>query len=424
MAVRIRKLAREVDRNPVELLGVLHALGFQKFRSADDMLSPDVEAKLRRALQKGVRPVELPESVVVRPDAVEAVAVSRVDVMAALVPGIVPAGRSAAPPASPTAPGARPAPRPTPATAAAAPVRSAPARVPSDLSPSEHEDPAVLSTERAALDSVRRALSSERAVLDAERSQLELESARVAARERSLAAQQEALRELQASLERERAGLDAERHALDDLRTRSAASASVGLEDLLEARGLRGMDEYERAIVALATQRVLRDVLWSFRVDAPDHLRRLLEDRVVLVAGQAPEAATRGAAIVAVAPERAEVPDAVTHDKRLARLGEQLLLRGWRRLLLIGGRPRWQRLLRHGLDARIEVRVAPAGPRTPDMAHEDVRWADVVVHWAAEVGAEAEAIYGAARPSLVKVEGTTWTAFLSAFHASLDETGR
>jgi hypothetical protein len=415
MAVRIRKLAREVERNPADVIGVLHALGFTKYRSPDDMLTPEVEAKLRRGLQKGVRPIEVPGVGAASTRPAEVVeAVGGADLMASLVPGVVPVGGRARPVArvevAPVA-SADAAPRGAvaraPAVAAVVPPR--PAARPMEVDPAEA---AVLATERAALDSLRRSLASERGVVEAERAQLEVDAARLAARERSLAAQQESLRELQAMLERERASLDAERASLDALRSRSAAQLGVGLEDLLEARGLRGMDEYERAIVVLAQQRSLRDVLWTLRADAPDQLRRILDERLVLVSGGAPEAATRGAAAVAVAPERAEVPDAATHDRMLARLGESLLLSGWRRLLVVGGRPRWQRLLRHGLDARIEVRVVPEGARGAEAASDDVRWADVVVLWDARVGEAAERVYAAGRSTLLRVEGGTWTTFL------------
>ena len=121
------------------------------------------------------------------------------------------------------------------------------------------------------------------------------------------------------------------------------------------------------------------------------------------------------------APERAEVPDAATHDRLLARLSEQLLLAGWRRLLVVGGRPRWQRLLRHGLDARVEVRVAPDGPRSAESASDDVRWADVVVLWDAHVGEAAEQVYALGRPEVVRLQAVTWTAFL---HRLGDELAR
>ncbi len=404
MAVRIRKLARELDRTPAEILGILGALGIQRYRTPDDMLTPDVEAKVRRGVQKGLKP--LPVQLPAGERAPEASAAVGPDLMAALVPGAVPVGKAAPPRARPTP--SLVAPTPSPVVPSAPP--SAARERTSDAF--AEEDAAVLGTERAALDSMRRTLASERNIIEAEREQVAADAARVAARERSLAAQHEALRELQFGLDRERVSLEAEKVALSELRQRSAASAAVPLEDLLEARGLRGMDEYERVLVVLAQQRVLRDVLWTVRVDAPDHFRRLLDDRLVLVDGVPPETVTRHAGVVQVAPERAEVADGARHDAAMARLGESLLLRGIRRLLVVGGKPRWQRVLRHGIDPRVEVRVAPSGPRTRDVVMDDVRWADCIVLWNANVGGEATGAYTAAKKLVLVSEAPSWAVFV------------
>ena len=53
MAVRLRKLAKELRRDPAELLGILHALGFARFRSPHDMLSDPIVGQLRGALRDG-----------------------------------------------------------------------------------------------------------------------------------------------------------------------------------------------------------------------------------------------------------------------------------------------------------------------------------------------------------------------------------
>lgn len=59
MAIRVRKLAKQLKRDPVELLGVLQAIGIGRYRSPEDMLSSTIEAKLRRAIQQGVKPVQV-----------------------------------------------------------------------------------------------------------------------------------------------------------------------------------------------------------------------------------------------------------------------------------------------------------------------------------------------------------------------------
>jgi hypothetical protein len=428
MSVRIRKLARELDRNPVELIGVLHALGFQRYRSADDMLTPVVEAKLRRGISQGVRPVDVDGVVheVRTPDSVEAIADGGRDLMAELVPGAVRTGarpRPAAPPARAATP---PSPRPPPGRAA--PTSAAASTPPRHAEPVDHREPprpepvddvaGSVELERAVIESARRTLASERAVLEAERAEFELDKRRVAARARSLDGDRAALDELRAALERERAQLETERAALGALQHR-AAPALVSLQELLDARGLRGSDEHERALVALARGRHLRDVLWAIGVEAPDELARILDERLVLVSGDAPETVTKGAAVVAVAPERADLPDTVTLDRQLAVLGERILLHGHRRLLVAGGRSRWHRLFRERLEPRIEARYVPGGLRTRAMATDDVAWADLVVLWGVSVDEEARAIYRAGRATVVEVEGDGLSRFFESILAAL-----
>ena len=55
MAVRVRKLAREIRRSPAEVLGLLHALGFSKYKSAEDMIGDPIANKARKAAQQGMK---------------------------------------------------------------------------------------------------------------------------------------------------------------------------------------------------------------------------------------------------------------------------------------------------------------------------------------------------------------------------------
>ena len=48
MAIRVRKLAKELNRSPTEVLGVLHAIGFTRFRNVNDMLSDQIVSRLKR----------------------------------------------------------------------------------------------------------------------------------------------------------------------------------------------------------------------------------------------------------------------------------------------------------------------------------------------------------------------------------------
>ncbi len=418
MSVRIRKLAKELNRSAAEVIGVLHALGYQKYRSPEDLISDQVEARLRKGIQSGVTPLHVEISEPTMPqasaDALQSVA-ANVDLMAALLPGVVPQGRARAP--APRA--ARPAPVPLPTSR---PASLAPAPVAPPLAPGRLEDEVglgrALGVERAALESVRRSLESERSVLTAERASIEDAGLRLSARERSLEAQQRSLQELQDALDRERDALTAERAALASQLGRASAERARGLEDLLEARGLRGADEFERALVALAQGRHLREVLWTLKVDSAGQLERLLTDRLALVGTDPPESVLRSAAAVAVAPERTEVPDAAALVKAVRQVSDRLMLNGFRRVAVVGGRPLWQRLIREYLDARVEARFV-AGKRGRSGASDDVAWADVVVLWAADLDDGAAAIYESGRPRLVRVSKPSLSGFLQELFDAL-----
>jgi hypothetical protein len=174
--------------------------------------------------------------------------------------------------------------------------------------------------------------------------------------------------------------------------------------DLLEERGLRGLDEQERAIGALAQARVLRDALWSLRVEQPEGLRKLLSERLVLVDGPPPESVSRAHATVSVAAERAEVPAAAALQRLLAQLGERLLLAGLRRFVVVGGKAVWHRLLKDHLDPRVELRSQVARSRDAAQAASDLERADLVLLWGVDVSPAAHAVYTAARAEVIEVD--------------------
>lgn len=422
MATRIRKLAREVGRSSEELLGVLHALGFSRYRSPEDMVSGVIEAKLRKGLREGVEPLPVVTEAVRKPtvSSIERAARAEGDLMAQLVPGVVrqgaPPPRDQGTPKRPQPPTSRTEPRRESPRADAEPARTPVTAVDEDVDVGLR----ALAVERAALESLRRTLASQQTVLDAERSAVDDARERQEARERSLARERTALDELARNLELERASMDAER--AHGVATRAPRTQEDSVEALLDARGLRGADEYERAIEALAGGRHLRDLLWTLRVDEPAAFERLLRERLLLVDGELPASITRGAAVVTVAPARAEVPSASALAKRANQLSERLLLHGMRRLRVLGGQPRWQRYLADALDTRIEVRTAPAvGTRTADAAMDDVTWADGIVLWDVSVSPEAREIYDACRPKVMVVAASGIAAFFDATCDALDD---
>ncbi|MEZ4316047.1 MAG: hypothetical protein R3F61_01015 [Myxococcota bacterium] len=366
MAIRVRKLARELQASPVDLLGILKTLGFDRFKSPEDMLSGPVEEKLRTAVRQGVRPARItPERVKKAPDApIEAAP-------AGILPGVVPKARDErfdtlpAPSATPARP--RPS-RPEP------PVRS-----PDPVAPAL-PDPAVLA--------VQAALEAERAVVAAERR----------------------------AIEAERAVLAADRTAWE-AQKRTPTEATT-LSQVLQERGLIGADEAERAIRALAESRRVAEMLPFLTVSDPAGLLRWLQDVLVLVDGPPPEA-LGSEALVSVAPERAEIPGAAVWRRLVQGLSEKLLLNGARRVLVVGGPIRAHRLLRQGLDARIDVRFRPGSRVVAPDAEADVTRTDAVALWGVAEDADARTIYDTGRALVSRMELSDVRSFVEEWVRAL-----
>jgi len=350
MAIRVRKLARQLKRPPVELLGILKSLGFDRYKSPEDMLSGTVEKKLRTAIREGVRPVPVIAERVRKKPVESAPAPT-----GGLFPGVVRQhdGRFDAPPQSAPPQSVLP--------------QSAP---PPSVTPSEPSgpDPAVL----------RATLEAERAVVEANR--------------RALVAEREALA--------------AERSAL--LSRASQPTEAVGLATVLERRGLLGADEAERAIRALAGSRRMAEVLPYLSVTDPEALLRWLQDVLVLVDGTPPEALANEA-MVSVSSERADIPGAVVWRRLASTLSEKLLLNGARRVLVVGGSVRAHRLLRQGLDPRVDIRFRPCTEIVAADAEADVTRTDAVALWNVHEHEAATEVYDTgralvARSSAIRVQ--------------------
>ena len=48
MAIRVRKLAKELGRSAGEVLGLLHHLGFRRYTKPDDMVNDAIASKARK----------------------------------------------------------------------------------------------------------------------------------------------------------------------------------------------------------------------------------------------------------------------------------------------------------------------------------------------------------------------------------------
>ena len=226
MAIRVRKLAKQLRRDSGELLGILKAIGIHRIRSPEDMLSATIEKKLRTAIGRGVIPVKV-EAVRVRKE--EPVVES---VESGIYQGVKRQVDERYQPLS------QPVEK-------VLPVMNSP-----ETPPQVERVPEVHPSERVAWGVERAAWKAERAALQAQ-----LEAAR------------------------------AERDALQ-----TTQSQHPLLMELFAERGLVGNDEAVRAVRALAESHRLDELLPSLVVTNRFEVQRWLRDVLVLVDGPAPEA--------------------------------------------------------------------------------------------------------------------------------------
>ncbi len=350
MAIRVRKLAKEVRRSPGEVLGLLHQLGYLNYSRPEDMVADLPADKLRRAVKQGK--TAAPVAVSVAPAARSSAAPASGggdDLMAQLVPGVVKQGAPPPPPLPPPAP-----PRPAPAPPAAADTS---AEVEALLAEVE-----TLVAQRDALQARVDALQARTDVLEAERASL------VEARQAAEAA----------------------------MNANAASPDGILVGEVLEGRGLRGRDELVRALQALLGFRRGGAIL-DARL-APRGAAELQRDaaELMLLDGTPPAELTVPA--IAVGDDRADAPGAESLDRLLRELSEHMLLSGWRRLALVGVPPRWHGAIGGRLDRRIEVAFQPAGT----WSAEQVRGLEADLVGAVGLSVEDEAVLAASPATWVR----------------------
>ncbi len=355
MAVRVRKLARQIRRSPAEVLGLLHALGFSKYKSAEDMVADAPASKARKAAQMGMKaqPV-LPVGAPSAKSKAKRAAPAPADLMSKLVPGVV---RQGAP---------SPAPSPT-AKPPIAPTKKTP-------SPAEVVKRTAL---RDALDALAEA-EKRCAALTAERDVLV----------QQLATAQE---------------------------TPPALGGTLG--ELLEARGLVGAAEQAVGLQALLGHHWARELVLGAHASDPEGLSVVLSERMLLVGDTFPE--LHGCVTVPVSSDRAELAGGDQIQAEIRSVGEGLMLNGYKRLCAVGVAPRWQKLLRANIDERVSIRFLPGGPRDAMRARNDCEDVDVVWTWEPVSVDEIRAIYLAATAAWVAVDGAGISAALAALHQHL-----
>ena len=156
----------------------------------------------------------------------------------------------------------------------------------------------------------------------------------------------------------------------------------VGLTDLLTDRGLRGDDEHAAAVRALADSRRLNELSRHLSAVDPAPVAELLSSRLVLHCGREDCPVPVGVSVVRVSLSRCEVCDGSDTRRSIRRFGESLLLRGVKRLTLVGGSPPYHRILKEHLDARVELHLIPGDARhTQAQAQSEQRWAQLILVW-------------------------------------------
>ena len=410
MGIRVRKLARELRTSPEGVLSLLQQLGYERYRSPEDMVSDVVAAKLRSASPSSREPPRAPDPARPPPPGPgKPPGAPSGDVMASLVPGVV---RTEA-------------------------RRSAPG-------PTYHE----LATERLAAE--RQQLAAERQQLAAERQQLAAEQQQLATEQQRLAAERQQLATEQQRLATEQQRLAAERQQLVAERQPQAGGAhgpaepvgacapgqgppgpaepggsteSVGasggarpLLELFHERGLRGIDEAERALGVLATTRSLGRILEGVQVVQPEGFARILRDRLVLVGGALPDTLDLPAVIVSA--DRGDLPGGDDLARRCRAVGEQLMLLGLTRVVLLGIAPRWHALLRAGIDARVHLMFrSSAGDLTRGEA-------DAIMSWGRGLVPEpSQQAPRGARLRVLEIEARDLGAWMEAVAQALSQVG-
>ncbi|MCA9297922.1 MAG: hypothetical protein KDA28_02585, partial [Phycisphaerales bacterium] len=152
----------------------------------------------------------------------------------------------------------------------------------------------------------------------------------------------------------------------------------------------------------------------------PEGLQRWLRDVLVLVDGPPPEA-LESEAMVSVAPERSEIPGAAAWRRLATGLSEKLLLHGARRVLVVGGPVRAHRLLRQGLDPRVDLRFRPGARVVGPDAEADVTRTDAVALWEVEEDERAREVYDTSRAVVARIRASDVRSFVEEWIRALTE---
>jgi hypothetical protein len=378
MAIRIRKLAKEIGCTPEDVIALLQRHQQRGYDDADKQIPAAVEALVRRhakelasaaarglsvparaapkaaprgpELTAGFEEAMLGADYVARRQANDA---ADAEALRAAMSGVRPIGRPAAPGG-----GARAAAPVAGASTVAAPVASTrasavpfPAAAAAAAAATAIRARAPLSGARAELALAERLQAAEAALADARAEASVLRGTVETLRSEREAALHSAARAVQAYEE-----ADAHRRSLSrELSERDAARAPTALRDVFERRGLRGDDEIALALRALVDARRTAELLDAVYLSDPRALEEVLWSRILLVADG--EEVPAGLVPVRVPSERSEAPESSPNRAALSRFSTACLVHGARKIVIVGGSPAYHRVLREGVDRRIDLRL-------------------------------------------------------------------
>jgi hypothetical protein len=375
--IRIDALATECGVAPREVLKALIELGHFRYTRFNQQITEDLAQQVRSVLGPPEPPAGAaagqPAEVDLFAQAMRAAGVERLDGRGG---GVKSKGRSRAAPKSRPKPHARaqrkasppptpdsdtPTPAPEPSGAESAPSESAAAEEPALSGPPADAAPVTpVGGEPAGLEA-----------LEAQLTELREQRERLMVDLRALGQERDRLRQ-----------------ELDELVASNQQRSIEGGEhgeivlELLQQRGLRGLDEAGLALRVLLGAHLLDGTLPTLRTPDGARLRRLLSERLCLCCGAEACGTPEGAEAVRVPAQRCELCGGEDLPRIHHRFSDACLLSGVTRVLVLGGR-RWQhRWIEQGADRRLQLRLRGGAQMPPAEAmRDDLAWAQLVLLW-------------------------------------------
>jgi hypothetical protein len=371
MAIRIRKLAKEIGCTPEDVIALLQRHQQRGYDDPEKQIPAAVEALVRRHAKELASAAARGLSVPARPtpkaaprgpelkdgfeDAMlgadyvarrHADAEADAEALRAAMSGVRPIGR-------PPAPGGGSRAVAAPAAGASTVVASGASKRPSPppVGAAANRSPAAASGARAELVLAERLQAAEAALADAR-----AEASALRGSVDTLRSERDAALQAAARAEDALAEADAHRRSLSrELSERDAVRAPTALREVFERRGLRGDDEIALALRALVDARRTAEVLDAVYLSDPRALEDVLWSRLLLVADG--EEVPAGLVPVRVPSERSEAPESSPNRAALTRFSTACLVHGARKIVIVGGSPAYHRVLREGVDKRIDLRL-------------------------------------------------------------------